>query len=61
VIDNTFLSQLLPYITSGLESSASTDYRAATLMIVSALASKANLEKSFVRGGLLFGTMCKAM
>lgn len=44
---------LLPYIMAGLGPKVSTDYQAATLMIVTLLASKATLSE-----GLLTGEVC---
>ena len=49
-MDESFLSRLLPFISSGLEKGASRDYQAATLIMVAELCSRATLGKDFVKG-----------
>lgn len=43
---------LLPYLLAGLKSSAHKDYRAATLMVLTQLCSKAKLSNKFLTGNM---------
>lgn len=54
-VDEGLLARLLPYITAGLDAEASTDYRAATLMLTAELCSRATLGKDFTKGEQWFG------
>lgn len=49
-IDEALLNTLLSHIVTGLASDAAPDYRAATMMIVAELASKAELGQQFLKG-----------
>ncbi len=51
------LSLLLPYISAGLEPSALPDYRAATLMLVGCVCSRAHLTKELCKGETLRGLL----
>ena len=51
-MDEPLLAMLLPYLLKGLGPDVIADYRAATLMILTQLASKATLSAQLVSGGL---------
>ncbi len=50
VLDEQQTARLLPWVTYGLDSSASPDYRAATLMIAGTLVVKVTLSKETAKG-----------
>jgi hypothetical protein len=49
-VTEELLTLLLPFLVSGLQESATRDYRAATLMVLTQLLSHASLSKDFLTG-----------
>jgi U3 small nucleolar RNA-associated protein 10 len=49
-VTEALLSCLLPFLVAGLRQGAARDYRAATLMVLTQLLSKAQLSKDFLAG-----------
>eukprot|EP00879_Flechtneria_rotunda_P027885 GHRR01029928.1.p2 GENE.GHRR01029928.1~~GHRR01029928.1.p2 ORF type:complete len:103 (+),score=34.43 GHRR01029928.1:227-535(+) len=49
-ITEDLLTLLLPFLVAGMKESATKDYRAATLMILTQLLSRAQLSKEFLSG-----------
>ncbi len=50
-VSEDFLTSLLPFLLEGLGRGAGQDYRAATLMVVAELCSKATLGRDCIKGG----------
>lgn len=55
-VTEQLLTGLLPFLVAGLKDSAARDYRAATLMVLTQLLSKAQLSKDFLAGVYAAGT-----
>lgn len=49
-IDESLIERLLPYVVDGLDAAAASDYRAATLMVIAEMASRAVLSAAFLSG-----------
>lgn len=60
-VSEELLERLLPYIVEGLAETASTDYRAATLMLLAELSTRSPLSQGFLSGQCAFAFLpvCK--
>jgi hypothetical protein len=54
-VTEALLACLLPFLVAGLKEGAARDYRAATLMVLTQLLSRAQLSKDFLAGEGWFG------
>lgn len=58
-IDESLVERLLPHVVDGLDAAAASDYRAATLMVIAEMASRAVLSAAFLSGEQVQGGVCQ--